>query len=141
VRLPDDARRRLARDAVAWLTTVTAGGGPYPTPVWLVGDGADLLVFSAPGARKVANIGRQPRVAVHLNCSPEGGDVMVITGTARLEMPARPSLHQGFMEKYGQRIAGRGLSAEQFDALSPARIVIRPTGVWRGPGRLADEPG
>jgi PPOX class probable F420-dependent enzyme len=139
--LLDGIRDRLADEAVAWLTTVTSTGGPFPTPVWFVADESDLVVFSAPDARKLAHIDRQPQVTLHLNSAPEGSGIAVITGIARFERPVRPSLQPGFLEKYGQRIARRGLSADRFDRLSPVRILIRPTRVWRGPGRLADGLG
>ena len=59
--LPPEAAHRVANDHVAWLTSVTDAGAPAPNPVWIVSDGGDVLVFSAPGSRKVHNIGHDRR--------------------------------------------------------------------------------
>ncbi|MGW5349841.1 pyridoxamine 5'-phosphate oxidase family protein [Streptomyces sp. NPDC004031] len=133
-----EALRRAADDRVGWLTTVTDAGLPSPTPVWFVvaADGT-LVVFTSPTARKVANIGRRPGVAFHLNCSPAGGGVLVVSGTARVGGPARPSAEPGYADKYAGWIARRGMTAEEFDDLSPARIAVRPHRLWRGPGALS----
>lgn len=135
--LPDAALRRIERDQVAWLTTVSARGGPWPTPVWLVHELGTLVVFSEPGARKIGNIERQPRIALHFNCGPGGGDVVVIAGRASVARGVAPSSCPAFVEKYASAIERRGLTLEQYDRLSAARIDVRPTRVWLGPGRLA----
>ncbi|WP_354577950.1 pyridoxamine 5'-phosphate oxidase family protein [Rhodococcus sp. PvR044] len=65
--MPPEARRHIAEDHIAWLTTVTDSGAPAPNPVWFVPDGDDLVVFSAPGSRKVHNIAERPTVTLNFN--------------------------------------------------------------------------
>src|SRR5918994_3530436 len=78
--MPQEAERRIAHDRVAWLTTITDRGAPAPNPVWFVPESDDLVIFSAPQARKVSNIEQGPAVTLHFNSDPDGGDVVVITG-------------------------------------------------------------
>lgn len=137
--LPPGVRDQLLGESVLWLTTTTAAGAPSPTPVWFVLRDDEFVVFSDPAARKVANIARQPLVTLHRNCDAEGRGIVVITGTAEVTTPAPASAEPGYLDKYGERMARRGTSVEQFDRLSCARIVVRPHRVWQGPGTLARE--
>lgn len=136
--LPADARHRIESELVGWLTTTTADGAPSPTPVWFVRHGETLVVFSDPAARKIANIRRQPHVTIHLNCDAEGRGIVVFAGVAEVDMLSPASEQVGYLEKYGELIARRGITVAQFDALSAARIVIRPSRVWQGPGKISD---
>lgn len=58
--------RHLREETVVWLTTVTPSGAPLPRPVGFLWDGgANVSMYSQPGAR-VRNIGRNPKVTIHL---------------------------------------------------------------------------
>jgi PPOX class probable F420-dependent enzyme len=104
--LPNEAQRRISQDNVAWLTTITDRGVPAPNPVWFVPDGDDLVVFSAPHARKARNIEQRPTVTLHFNSDPDGGDVVVITGVAALAPGRRPSALGAYLDKYEATITG-----------------------------------
>src|SRR5919108_3496823 len=128
--MPAEAQRRIASDNVAWLTTVTDSGAPAPNPVWFVPDGGDLLVFSAPNARKVHNIGRRPRVTLHFNSDADGGDVVVITGEATVTPDRPPSAVAAYLDKYESAITGQiGTTVTEIDATYNTEIRIRPTRV------------
>ncbi len=62
--LDDDARALVDRPVIAAFTTLHADGSPHTTPVWLGRDGDTLLVNTATGRVKSANVARDPRVAV-----------------------------------------------------------------------------
>lgn len=128
--MPIEARRRISQDRVAWLTTVTDRGAPAPNPVWFVPDGDDLVVFSAPGARKVHNIEQRPEVTLHFNSDPDGGDVVVITGRAELARGRRPSALDAYIDKYEATITGAlGITVDQLDQTYDVEVRIRPTRV------------
>ncbi|HKS47129.1 MAG TPA: PPOX class F420-dependent oxidoreductase [Amycolatopsis sp.] len=55
---------RLAAEKYVALTTYRRTGDPVATPVWLAGDGGELLVWSERQAGKVKRIRRDPAVAV-----------------------------------------------------------------------------
>ena len=128
--MPAEAKRRIAQENVAWLTTVTDSGAPAPNPIWFVADGEDLLVFSAPSARKVHNIERRPKVTLHFNSDAHGGDVVVITGEATATPDRPPSAVAAYLDKYEARITGpMGMTVEELDSTYNTEIRIHPTRV------------
>ena len=130
VEIPPEAARRIADDHVVWLTTVTDGGVPAPNPVWFVPDGDDLVVYTAPGSRKVHNIEQRAKVAVHFNSDRQGGDVVVITGVASLAHGRAPSRFPGYLDKYLADIEGPlATTVEDIDRTYDTEVRIRPTGV------------
>lgn len=128
--MPPEAQRRIADDRVVWLTTVTDSGAPAPNPVWFVPDGDNLVVFSAPGSRKVHNIERRPAVALHFNSDPAGGDVVVITGDAEMTHDQPPSEFPGYLDRYESDITGPlATTVADIDATYNTRLRIHPTRV------------
>jgi PPOX class probable F420-dependent enzyme len=128
--MPDEARARIAGDRVVWLTTVTDRGAPAPNPVWFLPDGDDLVIFTAPGSRKVHNIERRPAVCVHFNSDPHGGDVVIINGEAELTHAQKPSGFPGFLEKYEADITGAlATTVEAIDETYDTMVRVRPSAV------------
>lgn len=125
--MPPEAQRRIRDDDVVWLTTVTDSGVPAPNPVWFVPDGDDLVVFSSPESRRVHNLGARPTVSLNFNTTPDGGDVVVIVGTAALTPNVAPSGQPGYLDKYSGAIADElHTTVEEIDATYSTRIRIRP---------------
>jgi len=54
------------KKAFAHLATVSAGGAPQVTPVWVDFDGTHVRFNTAKGRVKVRNLGRDPRVALSI---------------------------------------------------------------------------
>ena len=97
--------RRLRDETIVWLTTVTPAGAPLPRPVGFLWDGGELVsVYSQPGAR-VRNIAANPKVTLNFDGDGRGGDVVVLSGLARVdpEAPAADAV-PAWMEKYGAEI-------------------------------------
>jgi PPOX class probable F420-dependent enzyme len=108
-------RRRLTGEMTVWLTTVGRDGTPQPNPVGFLWDGGDsLLTYTQTGARRLANIRRQPLVSLNFD-SNGGGDIVVLTGTAEIldDYPAVPD-NPAWLEKYGEAIDARFGSAARF---------------------------
>src|SRR4051794_8224721 len=92
---------RLRDERVIWMTTIGADGTPQPNPVWFLWDGTGFLIYSKDGAHRQEHIRRNPRVSLNLNSSAGGGDVVVITGTARDAPKAPPAYdHPEYLAKY-----------------------------------------
>lgn len=128
--MPPEAQRRIGQDHVAWLTTVTDRGAPAPNPVWLVADGDDLVVFSAPSARKVHNIEQRPAVTLHFNSDRDGGDVVIIAGHATVAYDKKPSALRAYLDKYEASITGPlGMTVDEIDQTYNTEIRIHPTRV------------
>jgi PPOX class probable F420-dependent enzyme len=122
--------RRLREEQVVWLTTVTPGGAPLPRPVGFLWDGGDVVsVYSQPGAR-VRNVAANPRVALNFDGDGRGGDVVVLSGVARVdrEAPAADAL-PAWLEKYAAQIEGFGMTPAAYATRFSVPIWIRLTRV------------
>ncbi|MFO7169242.1 MAG: TIGR03667 family PPOX class F420-dependent oxidoreductase [Chloroflexota bacterium] len=122
--------RRLAEEEVIWLVTVGKSGTPHPNPVWFLWDGSELLVYSQPNKTKLRDIERNGRVALHFNTAPDGDDVVVIAGDARIDPSAPPADRvEAYLEKYRAGIGRIGMTPESFAASYSVAIRITPTKV------------
>jgi PPOX class probable F420-dependent enzyme len=122
--------RRLEQEEVIWLTTVRGDLTPQPSPVWFLWDGATLLVYSEPNTPKLRNIARSPAVALNLNCSATGGDVVILTATAQLDEQAPPATGvAAYIDKYRAPIARIGMTPESFAQAYSVALRLTPTGL------------
>ena len=120
--------RHLEEDRVVWLTTVNPDGTPQPSPVWFLWDGETVLIYSQPSAPKLRNIAQHPRVSLNFNCTPSGGDVVILTGEGRLDPEAPPaSAMPAYVEKYAQGIRDIRMTPETFAQSYSVALRITPT--------------
>jgi PPOX class probable F420-dependent enzyme len=121
------AQGRLQKEIVIWLATVGADGRPHAVPVWFWWDGKSFLIYSVPG-QKVRDIEANPKVTLHLNTTPEGGDVVRIDGEAkrlRRHPPAYRVPH--YIRKYSPLIKSYGWKPESFSHEYRVALRVRPT--------------
>jgi len=119
--------RRLRDERIIWLTTVGADGTPQPNPVWFLWDGDTILIYSLPDAARIAHIKRNPRVSLNFDGNGQGGDIIVITGEARIlpdETPADQNAE--YAEKYKDFIARSFQTPANFAAKYSMPIRITP---------------
>lgn len=131
--LPADRRARvesrLQTNLMAWLTTVSPAGKPDSVPVWfLVRDDGSILVYSQPGKPKLRNVDANPNVALGLDVTDIGRDIIRFEGTA-VRATDHPPADQvpEYVAKYVERIAAIFGTPEQFAAAFSEAIVITPT--------------
>jgi PPOX class probable F420-dependent enzyme len=124
------AARRLREEQIGWLVTVSAGQAPQPIPVWFLWDGQTMLLYSQPDTAKLRNVARNPRVALHLDGDGQGGDVVVLTGEARVvtDVPAANQV-PAYLEKYRQGMARIGMTPDAFARTYSVAVRITPTRV------------
>ncbi len=121
--------RRLREELIIWLTTIGADGTPQPNPVWYLWDGGEsMLIYSLNDASRERNIERDPHVSLNFDGNGTGGDIIVLTGTARIARE-EPQADQNdtFSQKYQARIAGSFGTPANFAAKYsvPIRVTIQ----------------
>jgi PPOX class probable F420-dependent enzyme len=120
--------RHLREEIVVWLTTVTGGSAPLPSPVWFLWDGADTVtVYSLPSAR-ASNIEHNPRVSLNFAGDGRGGDIVVLSGLARVDrsLPAAEDA-PAYLEKYAAHITRIGMTPATFAARYSVPVAIELT--------------
>ena len=122
------AAERLAAEKIAWMTTVRGNGQPQTSPVWFLQTGDEFLIYSKAGTARTANLAANPRVSLNLDGNGQGGDIVVIEGTARIDDTVPPSTDvPEYQDKYAGFIARNGWTPESFAADYPIAIRITPT--------------
>jgi PPOX class probable F420-dependent enzyme len=121
------ALSRLQNDIIIWLIVVDETNTPRPTPVWFIWDGEQIVIYSQPNQLKIRSIEANPRVSLHFNSDEQGGNIVVLTGNARVapEMP-EPKEIPAYVEKYSQVIAAMGADPDQMSATFSTAIVVTP---------------
>jgi PPOX class probable F420-dependent enzyme len=120
---------RLGSNLMAWLSTVSPAGRPQSVPVWfLVDDDGTVLLYSEPGKLKLRNIAGNPHVALGLDVTDIGRDIIRIDGTAA-HAPDHPPADQvpAYVAKYTERAGAIFGTVERFAATFTEAIVITPT--------------
>jgi PPOX class probable F420-dependent enzyme len=120
------AARHLREDRVVWMTTVTPAGAPVPSPVWFWWDEPDtVLVYSRAGVARLRNLEANPRVALHFPGDGQGGDIVVLSGTAAVDASAGPAHeHAAYAAKYAWGFERIGLSPEEFSRAYPVPLRV-----------------
>ena len=123
-----DIQERLDGELVVWMTTVDAAGQPQTSAVWFLIDEEAIVIYSLSKTPRTRNIAANPTVCLNLNCTPTGGDVVIIEGTAEI-ISDGPAANQDkqYVVKYREPMADLGMTPESFAADYPVRIHIRPT--------------
>jgi PPOX class probable F420-dependent enzyme len=128
--LVEDALARLAAEEIVWLTTVRTDGQPQSSPVWFVWQDGSIYVASEPRAAKVANIGRHPQVAVHLEGAGPGELVVSIEGTATAADGLPDDVALAYRRKYEVGVTRLGMTGHAYLERFSTGIAIVPLR-WR----------
>src|SRR5262245_40686674 len=113
---------------MAWLTTVRPDGRPDCVPVWFVLRDYDTsLVYSQASKGKLRNIEHNPNVALGLDVTDIGRDVIRIDGTAE-HVSGFPPADQvpEYTFKYAERVGAMFGTPWQFAALFSEALIITP---------------
>ena len=121
------AARRLRDEPLAWLVTVSPAGQPQPSPVWFEWDAAGILLYSKPDTPKLRNIAANPRVTLHLDGNGNGGDIVIVSGTATLSDDPPADQVPSYVEKYRAFMDRNGWSPADFAGNYSVALRIEPT--------------
>ena len=138
ITITDDLRRALTAGRLAHLATINPDGSPQVSVVWIGVDAGDIVIGHLMGGRKVANIARDPRVALTVEASganPVGmANYVIVRGTARLVEGGAPELLQQLAEVY----LGPGVRFPPMDDPPPGHVIrvtperVGGVGPWAG---------
>lgn len=132
--------RFLETEPIVWLSTTRDDGAPHLVPTWFVWDGDRILIRSKPGARKVRNLLRDPRAMLALGDADDDFDIGLLEATARVApAPDGAPLPAAYRDKYAERIAGLGMTVDQFARTYARTIALTPARAlgWHGRSRPA----
>ena len=130
--LPAERRQRvdarLQHNLMAWLTTVRPDGQPVSVPVWfLLRADETFLVYSRPQKAKLRNIQENPRIALGLDVTDIGRDVVRVEGIATwtADFPPADQVPE-YAAKYAERIGAMFGTPRQFAELFSEAVIITP---------------
>ncbi len=122
------ASRRLRDELIYWLVTTGSDGTPQASPVWALWDAdGTFLIYSRPDTPKLRNVAARPRVALHLDGDGRGGDVVIVTGEARIDRAASPADRvPAYVAKYKEGMRRIDMTPESFARAYSVAIRIAP---------------
>ncbi|MBB4934103.1 PPOX class probable F420-dependent enzyme [Lipingzhangella halophila] len=130
VELTPALRERAGKEPVIWLTTVSPSGQPMPRPVWFVWDGDEFVIYTYPGAAKVAHIDANPKVTLHFDDN-QSGEIYVLIGRAeRVAEPMPPSRFPGYLDKYRDSLPEINYTVAELDATMTIALRIGVHRLW-----------
>jgi PPOX class probable F420-dependent enzyme len=119
--------RRLTEDTIGWLTTVGADGTPHPSPIWFLWDGETVLIYSQPNTPKLRHLAANPHASLNLDGNGRGGDIIILTGEARVDETAPSSdALPAYGEKYAKGIRSLGMTPAGFAQAYSVPIRFTP---------------
>lgn len=120
------ASNRLDTDPIIWLTTVRPNGQPQTSPVWFLKRGDEILIYSMPDTARISNIETNPHVALNLDGNGQGGAIVTVEGSARID-PATPPASDlpAYVAKYRQFMNRNGWTPEVFSSRYSTPILVK----------------
>jgi PPOX class probable F420-dependent enzyme len=89
-----------------------------------------MLIYSLTDATRLGHLRRTPRVALNFDGDGKGGDIIVITGDARVSLADPPAdQHAAFCQKYQDYIARSFGTPSAFAAKYSVALRVTPTKV------------
>jgi PPOX class probable F420-dependent enzyme len=116
---------RLTKEKVGWLTTVGADGIPQPSLIWFLWDAGDKIQIYSLDSQKVRNITRNGGVSFNFDGDGEGGNMIVLTGTATIDSSSPSAAENApYVEKYVNGMKNLGVDPVGFAAAYHNPIVV-----------------
>ena len=95
--------------------------------MWALWDGETFLIYSRPDTPKLRNVESRPRVALHLDGDGRGGDIVIVTGDARIDPQAPPADRiTAYIDKYREGLRRIGMTPESFARAYSVAVRVTP---------------
>ena len=98
-----DVRAVIESGRLAHLATIGKDGRPHMTIVWVGLDGAEIVIGKLHRDQKLANLARDPRVALSIEAEGDWHGMqhyLVVEGTARVTEGGAPQLLHDLAQRY-----------------------------------------
>jgi PPOX class probable F420-dependent enzyme len=103
-----------------------------PKLIWFYFDGAAVVIYTVPGAAKVAHVQRHPRVSLNLDSDGNGSGIVVIGGEATIDATdVDCRTDEPYWAKYAESAAKFGLTEAMAGYSTRLKITIDK--VWTTP--------
>jgi PPOX class probable F420-dependent enzyme len=118
--LSDRDRRIMEGPNFASVATVMPDGSPHVSTIWIDLDGDDVVFNTSEGRVKIANLRRDPRVAISVFDQNDPYEQVVVHGTV-VDLT-----HDGAREHI-DRLAKKYLGLDEYPWLEPGeqRVIVR----------------
>ncbi|SFR83727.1 PPOX class probable F420-dependent enzyme, Rv3369 family [Agromyces sp. CF514] len=121
---------RLTNERIAWFGSTSRNGYPHSVPVWFLWHEGAVVILSEPGAVKVRNASRDPRVLVHLESGHDEEQLTVLQGTVEVLNDAAtawlPAIGDAYLEKYEHDLPPLKLTLEGMAAKYSTILRVTP---------------
>jgi PPOX class probable F420-dependent enzyme len=119
-KLSDDVRVILDKKSFAHIATLMPDGSPHVSPVWVDYEGNTVVINTATGRQKPANLDRDRRVAMSVTDPEDPYKVVMIRGTVS-EITSEGA------EEHADRLARKYLGKETYPFRRPneERLIVR----------------
>jgi PPOX class probable F420-dependent enzyme len=130
--LPDDLVAMLTGPNPCFVATIDPDGSPQLTQTWVDSDGDHVVINTVEGHRKLANVGRDPRVSINVCDRGEPSRYWVLRGHVLKTTTEGGAEHiEELSQRYTggpyQNYGGRG-GARVIMTIAVDKIVQRPFG-------------
>ena len=121
-RLDPEAMRLLDAPSFAHLSTLMSDGAPKVEPVWVMRDGAQVLVTTDAKSIKAVNVARDARVALSVVAADDPYEQLLIRGTV---VEVRPDEDLAVLDAFAEKYLGGPFPRRKWS--ERVVLVIEPT--------------
>jgi PPOX class probable F420-dependent enzyme len=121
-KLSDDQAKLLTDPNIAVIATIRPDGTPQVTPTWIDYDGEHVLVNTAAGRAKAANLQRDPRVSVFVLDPDNPYNWVSVTGPAELTQEGAEEA-----EEHINKLSHKYNGTDYPEPKNPPRVLAKVT--------------
>lgn len=126
--LGEKGKKLLGDKNFVFMATINKDGSPQLTPVWVDTDGENVLINTATGRKKLANLAKDPRVAVGVFDMANPYDHLTIEG--KVVKQTKGDVAEAHIDKLAKKYMGKDKYPYRTAKEKRVLLVIKPTKVY-----------